>query len=394
MPLSGIKVVDLTRILAGPFCTQLLADLGAEVIKVEPPGRGDPVRGQGATKDGLSWYYAQFNRNKKSLTLDLYADQGRAVLAHLIRRADVLVENYRPGVLANMGFDPARLQELNPALIVGSVNGYGSTGPYVDRPAFDFIAQAMSGFMSVTGAAEEEPVRAGPPIADLIAGLYTAFGIVAALVGRGGAGSGQGQRVEASLTGGLISMLAYFSAQYLATGQLPERTGNDHPVVYPYGLFHASDGDVAIAPSTQVHVRRFLEALGLAPLLEDPAFADNAARMRNRERLRPLINGRIGAATVEQWIERLNRAGVPCGRVMTLAEVFADPQVLAQEMVLEVEHPGHGRVRMTGFPVKLSATPARLRRPAPELGEHTDAVLRELGYGPEQIASLHDAGII
>ena len=394
MPLSGIKVVDLTRILAGPFCTQLLADLGAEVIKVEPPGRGDPVRGQGAISDGLSWYYAQFNRNKKSLTLDLYTDQGRAVLADLIRRADVLVENYRPGVLAQMGFDPARLQELNPALIVGSVNGYGSTGPYVDRPAFDFIAQAMSGFMSVNGAAEEDPVRAGPPIADLIAGLYTALGIVAALVARGGAGSGQGQRVEASLTGGLISMLAYFSAQYFATGQLPERTGNDHPVVYPYGLFHASDGDVAIAPSTEVHVRRFLEALGLAPLLADPAFADNAARMRNRERLRPLINARIGEATVEQWIERLNAAGVPCGRVMNLAEVFADPQVLAQEMVLEVEHPGHGRVRMTGFPVKLSATPAQLRRPAPGLGEHTDAVLRELGYAPEQIASLQEAGII
>jgi crotonobetainyl-CoA:carnitine CoA-transferase CaiB-like acyl-CoA transferase len=393
VPLSAIKVVDLTRILAGPFCTQLLADLGAEVIKIEPPGRGDPVRGQGAIKDGLSWYYAQFNRNKKSLTLDLYTDQGKAVLADLIRRADVLVENYRPGVLAQMGFDPARLQELNPALIVGSVNGYGSTGPYVDRPAFDFIAQAMSGFMSVTGP-PGEPVRAGPPIADLIAGLYTAFGIVAALVARGGAGSGQGQWVEASLTGGLISMLAYFSAQYFATGELPERTGNDHPVVYPYGLFHAADGDVAIAPSTPVHVRRLLETLGLGHLLDDPAFADNAARMRNRERLRPLINARIGEATVEQWIERLNAAGVPCGRVMNLAEVFADPQVLVQEMVLEVEHPGHGRVRMTGFPVKLSATPARLRRPAPALGEHTDAVLRELGYAPEQIASLRDAGII
>ena len=393
MPLSGIRVVDLTRILAGPFCTQLLADLGAEVIKVEPPGRGDPVRGQGAIKDGLSWYYAQFNRNKKSLTLDLYTDQGRVVLADLIRRADVLVENYRPGVLEMMGFDPARLQELNPALIVGSVNGYGSTGPYVDRPAFDFIAQAMSGFMSVTGA-PGEPVRAGPPIADLVAGLYAALGIVAALVARGGAGSGQGQRVEASLTGGLISMLAYFSAQYFATGQLPERTGNDHPVVYPYGLFRAADGDVAIAPSTQVHVRRFLETLGLAHLLDDPAFADNAARMRSRERLRSLINAKIGEATVEQWIERLNAAGVPCGRVMNLAEVFADPQVLAQEMVLEIEHPGHGPVRMTGFPVKLSATPAQLRRPAPELGEHTDAVLRELGYAPEQITSLQAAGII
>ena len=213
MPLSGIKVVDLTRILAGPFCTQLLADLGAEVIKVEPPGRGDPVRAQGAIKDGLSWYYAQFNRNKKSLTLDLYTEQGRAVLADLIRWADVLVENYRPGVLAKMGFDADRLRELNPGLIVGSVNGYGSTGPYVDRPAFDFIAQAMSGFMSVSGE-PGEPMRAGPPIADLVAGLYVAFGIVAALVARGRSASGEGQHVEASLTGGLISMLAYFSAQY------------------------------------------------------------------------------------------------------------------------------------------------------------------------------------
>ena len=394
MPLSGIKVVDLTRILAGPFCTQLLADLGAEVIKVEPPGRGDPVRDQGAIKDGLSWYYAQFNRNKKSLTLDLYTDQGRAVLADLIRGADVLAENYRPGVLARMGFDPARLQELKPALIVGSVNGYGSTGPYVDRPAFDFIAQAMSGFMSVTGAANQEPVRAGPPIADLIAGLYTAFGIVAALVARGRPGSGQGQRVEASLTGGLISMLAYFSAQYFATGELPERTGNDHPVVYPYGLFHAADGDVAIAPSTEVHVRRLLETLELGHLLDDPAFADNAMRMRNRGRLGPLINAKIQGATVEQWIERLNAAGVPCGRVMNLAEVFADPQVLAQEMVLEIEHPGHGPVRMTGFPVKLSATPAQLRRPAPALGEHTDAVLDGLGYSAERIATLRREGVV
>jgi crotonobetainyl-CoA:carnitine CoA-transferase CaiB-like acyl-CoA transferase len=391
VPLSGIKVVDLTRILAGPFCTQLLADLGADVIKVEPPGRGDPVRAQGAIKDGLSWYYAQFNRNKKSLTLDLYAEEGRVVLADLIRRADVLVENYRPGVLDKMGFHEARLHELNPGLVVGSVNGYGSSGPYVDRPAFDFIAQAMSGFMSVSGA-PGEPMRAGPPIADLVAGLYAAFGIVAALLARGR--SGQGQCVEASLTGGLISMLAYFSAQYLATGQVPVRMGNDHPVVYPYGLFHAADGEVAIAPSTPVHVRRFLEALGLAQLLEDAAFADNAARVRNRERLRPLIDAALATATVEQWIGRLNAAGVPCGRVMNLAEVFSDPQVQAQEMMLEVEHPSHGPVRMTGFPVKLSATPAQLRRPAPALGEHTDAVLRELGYPPDRIAALRTAKVV
>jgi CoA:oxalate CoA-transferase len=395
MPLSGIRVVDLTRILAGPFCTQLLADLGAEVIKVEPPGRGDPVRGQGAIKDGLSWYYAQFNRNKKSVTLDLYADEGKAVLADLIRRADVLVENFRPGVLDEMGFDAARLEALNPALIVGSVNGYGSTGPHAHRPAFDFIAQAMSGFMSVTGA-PDEPVRAGPPIADLVAGLYTALGITAALVARGGTGpaGARGQRVESSLVNGLISMLAYCSANHFATGDLPERTGNDHPVVWPYGLFHAADGEVAVAPSTPVHVQRFLAALGLAHLLDEPEFADNAARMRNREALRALIDQEIGADTVEAWIERLNRAGVPCGRVLNLAEVFADPQVQAQEMVLEIDHSGHGPVRMTGFPTKLSATPARLRHPAPALGEHTDEVLRDLGYDAVRIAALKGSGVL
>jgi len=393
MPLSGIKVVDLTRILAGPFCTQLLADLGADVIKVEAPGQGDPVRGQGAIKDGLSWYFAQFNRNKRSITLDLYQDQGKAVLADLLRRADVLVENYRPGVLARMGFSEARLQELNPRLVVASVNGYGSTGPYVDRPAFDFIAQAMSGFMSVTGP-PGEPMRAGPPISDLVAGLYAAFGTVSALLACARGTAVGGQRLEASLMNGLISMLAYASASYLATGELPERTGNDHPVVYPYGLFHAADGDVAIAPSTPAIVERLMAELGLADRLSDPDFASNAARVANRERLKALVNARIAERTVADWIERLNRAGVPCGRVMNLAEVFSDPQVLAQEMVLEADHPGHGPVRMTGFPVKLSATPARLRRPAPELGEHTDQVLIEAGYDPDRIAALREAGVI
>jgi CoA:oxalate CoA-transferase len=393
VPLSGIRVIDLTRILAGPFCTQLLADLGAEVIKVEQPGRGDPVRNQGAVKDGLSWYFAQFNRNKKSITLDLYQDQGKRVLEGLLRRADLLVENFRPGVLERMGFPEPHLRELNSRLVVVSVNGYGSTGPYADRPAFDFIAQAMSGFMSVTGA-PDEPMRAGPPISDLVAGLYAAFGALAALLARERATTAGGQRVEAALTNGLISMMAYFSAAWFATGELPERTGNDHPVVYPYGLFHAADGDVAIAPSTPAIVERLLRELGLSDLLDDPEFATNERRLANRERLRAIVNARIGEATVAEWIARLNLAGVPCGRVMNLADVFADPQVLAQEMVLEAEHPGHGRVRMTGFPVKLDATPARLRRAAPELGEHTEQVLADAGYGPDQIAALREAGVI
>jgi CoA:oxalate CoA-transferase len=394
LPLSGTRVVDLTRILAGPFCTQLLADLGADVIKVEAPGQGDPVRRLGATRDGLSWYFAQFNRNKRSITLDLYRDEGKRVLADLLLKADVLVENYRPGVLAKMGFSEARLRELNPRLVVASVNGYGSRGPYVDRPAFDFIAQAMSGFMSVTGPPGGEPLRTGPPISDLVAGLYAAFGVLAALLARERGTVAGGQQVEASLVGSLISMLAFFSANYFVTGELPERTGNDHPVVYPYGLFHAADGDVAIAPSTPVTVERLMAELGLADLLQDPDFASNAARVANRERLKTLVNARIAERSVADWIERLNRAGVPCGRVMNLAEVFADPQVLAQEMVLEADHPGHGTARMTGFPVKLSATPARLRRPAPELGEHTDQVLAEAGYAPDRIAALRQAGVI
>ena len=378
MALSGVRVIDLTRILAGPFCTLMLADMGAEVIKVEGPG-GDPVRRQGAIVNGFSWYFAQFNRNKKSVVLDLYTDEGKADLVRLLETADAVVENYRPGVFARMGFGPERLEEINPRLVHASVNGYGSTGPYVDRPSFDFIAQAMSGFMGVNGAPDGEPMRAAPPIADLIAGLYCAFGVVSALKAR--ERTGRGQRVEASLTNGLISMMAYLSAEYFATGALPERTGNNHPIVAPYGLFRARDGMVAVAPSTPTFVERFLDVLGLRHILDEPRFRDNAARMANRDALIEIINAVTETETVDHWIAAINAGGCPCGRVMTLAEVFADPQVLAQEMVLEADHPGRGPVKTTGFPVKLSDTPARLRRPAPELGAHTDEVLGALGKG-------------
>jgi crotonobetainyl-CoA:carnitine CoA-transferase CaiB-like acyl-CoA transferase len=401
-------VVDLTRIIAGPFCAQLLADMGAEVIKIEAPGKGDPTRQQGAMVDGLSYYFAQFNRNKKSITADLYTDQGKAILARLIESADVLIENYRPGVLAKMGFDQNRLDALNPGLILGSINGYGSTGPYVDRPAFDFIGQAMSGFMSINGPADE-PLRAGPPISDLLAGLYAAFGIVTALAarerslskqdehrqrGRRPDRSSRGQRVEASLTNSLISTLAYFSAHYFATGEQPARTGNDHPIVYPYGLFHAEDGMIAVAPSNDVFVVRFMDVLGLIDLLERPDFANNQQRLIHRDQLRTLIDREVKKAPVDHWIERLNGARVPCGRVMDLEDVFNDPQVLAQDMVLEIERPDHDPVRVTGFPVKLSQTPAKLRRAPPGLGEHTEAVLIELGYSKADIEALAGAGII
>ncbi|MDG1888084.1 MAG: CoA transferase [Alphaproteobacteria bacterium] len=375
MALSGIRVIDLTRILAGPFCTLMLADMGAEVIKVEPP-KGDPVRGQGAIREGLSWYFSQFNRNKKSIVLDLYSKEGKADLTLLLKSADVLVENYRPGVLAKMGFTSDFLEEINPMLICASVNGYGSTGPYVDRPSFDFIAQAMSGFMSVNGTAEGDPMRAAPPMSDMIAGLYAAFGVVTALQARHR--TGKGQSVESSLTNGLISMMAYLSAEYLATGEIPKRTGNNHPIASPYGLFRAKDGRVAVAPSNDVFVERFLNVLNLRRLLEQDRFKTNADRMVNRDELLKIINKVTEQNTVEHWISVINDAGCPCGRTMDLAEVFSDPQVLSQEMLLEVDHPGRGIVKMTGFPVKLSKTPAKIHRPTPELGAHTDEILGPL----------------
>ena len=420
--LAGVRVIDLTRVLAGPFCAQLLADMGADVVKIEGP-EGDLMRRTGTVRDGLSWYFAQFNRNKRSVVLDLYGEPGRAALADLLRSADVLVENYRPGVLAKMGFGPERIEAINPRLIVASVNGYGSTGPYAERPCFDFIAQAMSGFMATSGAPDGDPMRTGPPIGDLVAGLYAAFGVVGALYardageGEGGragksagadadadpsaeaaagaapssdAGCGQrrGQYVETSLLGGLVSMLAYMSAEYFATGRRPVRTGNDHPIAAPYGLFEASDGHIAVAPPDDGFLRRFFRVVGLEALLDRPEYATNEARRERRAELAEAINERTRAHTVDYWIGRLNEGGCPCGRVMDVPEVFSDPQVLDQDLVLDAPHPGIGSVRMTGFPVKLSATPCAVVRPAPGLGEHTEEVLAGIGYAPDRIAAV------
>ena len=392
MPLSGIRVVDLTRILAGPFCTMMLADMGAEVIKIETPGQGDPLRGQGVIKDGLSWYFAAFNRNKRSLSLNLRSEEGKAVLARLIARSDVLVENFRPGVLAQMGFDTARLKALKPDLVSCSISGFGTSGPYRDRPSFDFIAQAMSGFMAVTGMPDGPPLRAGPPIADLVAGLYGAIGVCAALVRRGR--TGLGDTVGSSLNNGLISLLGFLAANHLATGEEPQRTGNDHAIIAPYGMFRTRDGEVALAPSQEQSFRRLVDALQLPELRGDPRFASNDLRVANRAAINAAIEARLSTGTTAHWIESLNAAGVPCGTVMGVAEVFADPQVIDQEMVMNQEHPGHGAVSMPGFPVKFAEAPCRLRRPAPEIGGDTDAVLQELGYSPDEITALRAAAVL
>lgn len=391
MALSGIRVVDLTRILAGPYCTMLLADMGAEVIKIESPKGGDPVRAQGTIKNGLSWYFAAFNRNKRSVALDLRSTEGRAILDDLIQGADVLVENFRPGVLTRMGLDEARLGALNPGLIVASVTGFGGTSPHATRPAVDFVAQAMSGFMSVNGKAGEPPMRSALPLSDLIAGTQAAFGIVCALLARK---DGRGQRVETSLLSAMISQMAYMSTEFFAAGRTPARTGNDHPLVAPYGMFRAADGEIAIAPSNDALLARLFEALGIPETLADPRFDTNDKRVARRTEINAIVEEQLRGDTVAAWIERLSEAGVPCGRVMDLPEVFADPQVRAQEMAIDIDHPGHGSVRMLGFPIKMSATPCRARRGAPRLGEDTDAVLDELGIERGRIQELRERGVI
>jgi len=391
MPLTGVRVLDLTRVLSGPFCTALLGDLGADVLKVEAP-EGDSVRGQGAMRDGLSWYFAQFNRNKRSIRLDLRQAQGRDILARLIAQSDVLVENFRPGVLDRMGFTAARLTELQPALVTCAINGFGSQGPYRDRPAFDFIAQAMSGFMSVNGRPEDPPLRSGLPISDLVAGLYAALTVVAAVMRA--RQTGQGQQTEVSLTNGMISLLAYIATNYFATGTAPARSGNDHPIAAPYGLFPTRDGEIAIAPPDDAFFGRLADALGEPGLKTDPLYATQVARVANRARINAIVGGKLAAQSTAYWVETLNAAGMPCGPVNSVAQVFQDPQVLAQDMAIDVDHPGHGLVRMLGFPMKLSETPCRVRLPAPGLGQHSDAVLSALGYTDDERAQLRAAGVI
>lgn len=392
MPLSGFRILDLTRIISGPFCTALLADMGAEVIKIETPGEGDPVRAQGVIRDGLSWYFANYNRNKKSVTLDLYSEEGKAVLRRLIAECDVIVENYRPGVMQKMGLGDEALKALKPDIIHCSINGFGTTGPYRDRPAFDFIAQAMSGFMSLNGAENQPPMRAGPPISDLVAGMNGALGIVAALLRR--ERTGQGDSVSVSLLGSMIGLLSFQASNYFADGRLPARTGNDHGIASPYGLFETADGQVAIAPSNDVVYHKLLDALELAELRADPRFATNADRMRNRGAITEAIQTRTRQHTSAHWIERLNRFGVPCGQVLNLQEVFEDPQVQDQRMAIDVPHGGHGDVRMLGFPVKFAQAEVRAVQPAPALGADTRDVLLQFGFAHDDIVGLQERGVI
>ncbi|CAG0991651.1 itaconate CoA-transferase [Burkholderiales bacterium] len=387
MQLHGIRVVDLSRILSGPFCSMFLADMGAEVIKVEGVGDGDPVRRQGHLRNGFSLYFASFNRNKRSMTLDLRSDEGKDVLRKLIATADVVLDNFRPGVMERIGLSRAELERIRPDIVSCHITGFGMDGPYRDRPSFDFIAQAMSGFMSVNGAEGEPPMRAAPPLSDLIAGAYAAMGVCAALVRR--ERTGRGEEVATALTDSMIANLAFLATHYFETGEQPLRTGNDHALVAPYGLFEAADGEVAIAPSNDQVYHRLLDVLGLAELRSHPEFLTNRDRFARRGAINAIINSAIGRQPIAHWLDVLNAAGVPCGRVMGLKEVFDDPQVRHQQMKITIEHPEHGPLDVLGFPIKFTDDPCRMHRPPPDLGADTDDILGELGFDADEVSALH-----
>ena len=392
MQLEGIRVVDLTRILSGPFCSMFLADMGAEVIKIEDPDGGDPIRQQGEAVNGYSLYFATFNRNKRSITLDLRSDEGKQVLCDLLRTADVVINNYRPGVMDSMGFGREALRALKPDLVSCHVTGFGLDGPYRERPSFDFIAQAMSGFMSVNGVEGGPPMRAAPPISDLVAGAYAAMGILAALLRRNR--TGQAEEVSTALTDSMTSMLAFFATNYFATGEQPLRTGNEHGLVAPYGLFEAADGQIAVAPSNDSFYAKLIEALGLDDLRSREEYRTNASRFQRRAAINEEINSRTRMHSVAHWIEKLNAAGVPCGRVLNLSEVFEDPQTKHQQMRITIEHPQHGPLDVLGFPIKFTDDPCRIHRPPPLLGADTETLLRELGRDSATIETLRTTGVI
>ncbi len=391
MSFQGVRIVDLTRVISGPFCSALLADLGADVIKVEPRGQGDPVREQGVMVGAMSSYFANYNRNKRSIAVDLYAPEGKAILADLLAGADALVENFRPDVLGKMGFSPERLKEINPSLIHCNINGFGLDGPYADRPAFDFIVQAMSGFMSCNGRADEPPMRSGVPIADLVCGLYAALGIAAALHGR--EASPQGRTLSVSMLSSLMNMLSFHATNYLNSGQPAPRTGNDHALVAPYGLFATSDGEIAVAPSNDSVYRKLVKALDLADPLHGSAFETNALRLERRSEINAIIEERTKTRTSAHWIDVLNKAGVPCGPVYGISEAFADPQVKSQNIAVGTLFGGQP-VSVLASPILFGEGAMEPGLPPPALGEHTEAILREIGYGDDRLSALRASGVI
>jgi crotonobetainyl-CoA:carnitine CoA-transferase CaiB-like acyl-CoA transferase len=388
--LDGIRVIDLTRVLAGPYCTMMLGDLGADVIKIEMPGRGDDTRAWGPpyTESGQSAYFLSTNRNKRSLTLNLKTEAGLDILKSLIRQGDVLVENFRTGTLAGWGLDEDRLQQLRPGLIYATITGYGYNGPYRDKAGYDFMVQAMGGLMSVTGPADGEPARAGVAIADLATGMFASSAILAALFKR--ERTGEGQRIDMALLDSQLALMSYVASNYLVTGELPERYGNGHPNIVPYQEFKAQDQYFAFAAGNDQQWRRFCTAVNKPHWAKDERFATNSARVQNREQVIAMLNELFATRPAAEWMALCDEVGLPTGPINNIAQVLADPQVQARQMQVEVED-----TPLLTSPLKIPTAPTTVRLPPPHLGQHTEAILQELlGYAPDQIAALRENGVI
>ncbi len=391
-PLAGLTVLDLSTQLSGPYCSMILGDLGADVIKVERPGRGDDARAFPPFVKGESAPFMTFNRNKRSLTLDLKQPAGREICLRLAARADVFLENFRAGAVERLGLGYTHASAVNPRIIYCSISGFGQTGLYRERGGFDLIAQGMSGLMSITGEEDGPPLRVPIPLTDIGAGMFGAIGILAALAAR--EKSGSGQWVDTSLLETPIAWSVYEAASYFATGEVPPRLGPGHRASAPYQPFRTKDGWLNLGAAGQQFWPKICEVLDLPDLIKDPRFVTNAERVKHRKELAALLQQRFDRETAAYWLSRLEAAGVPAGPILTYDQVFADPQVRHREMAVGVNHPVAGRTRVLGVPIKFSESSAGIRRPAPTLGQHTSEILKTLGYSDDDLARLRAEAVI